>query len=303
MSNLIHSPLVYSPEKSVSKRLKVVTAEDLDETPSDEDFPDSCGMMTAKSDGSDSADNVGTAVNPEPVRLGSVPATYSTGSMRNLGEKSIKSSQNSLVSGSQLIFESGNSESGNPDDFVPREIKALLHSLPFFSGLTESDQFIDTISKTLRIRKCKPGDIIVRQGEVAKAMFFIIKGTLKVISEDGEIDLAELSSGSYCKFDVLILVGEIGILFDVKRTATVVAKTAGTLATLTSERVQKELAAYPQIKKSIQDQAKIRLLSLAKEYEKVGRKVSVALAELFRAGRLRAQPWPRGREPVLPDAA
>lgn len=76
-----------------------------------------------------------------------------------------------------------------------------------------------------------------------------------------------------------MLVGEIGILFDVKRTATVVAKTAGTLATLTSEKVQKELAAYPQINKSIQDQAQLRLLSLAKEYERVGRKVSTVLAE------------------------
>jgi hypothetical protein len=75
------------------------------------------------------------------------------------------------------------------------------------------------------------------------------------------------------------IVGEIGILFDVKRTATVVAKTAGTLATLTSEKVQKELAAYPQINKIIQEQAQNRLLSLAKEYEKVGRKVSTVLAE------------------------
>lgn len=82
---------------------------------------------------------------------------------------------------------------------IPKDIKNLLHTLPFFAGLTESQEFIDAISKTLGVRTNKPGDVIIRQGETARAMFFIIKGSLTIISEDGEIEIAELSSGSYCR--------------------------------------------------------------------------------------------------------
>jgi Cyclic nucleotide-binding domain len=140
----------------------------------------------------DSHDIVDTVLNTEPVRLDIIQNSVS-GSIGFQDKSAISSSENSISLSSQILPDTG-------DDSVPREIKTLLHSLPFFSGLTESDEFIDNISKTLRIRKCKPGDVIVSQGEVAKAMFFIIKGTLKVISEDGEIDFAELSSGTYCGF-------------------------------------------------------------------------------------------------------
>jgi hypothetical protein len=193
MSNLVHSPLVHSPVKPSSKRLKVVLAEDIDETPSEEDFPSNPLTVNLKDAEYyvDSHDIVSTAVSTEPVRLGGISNSVSISS--GVQEKSF-TSENSLSLGSQMMLDTGG------DDGVPREIKTLLHSLPFFSGLTESDEFIDNISKTLRIRKCKPGDIIVRQGEIAKAMFFIIKGTLKVSSEDGEIDFAELSSGTYCEF-------------------------------------------------------------------------------------------------------
>ncbi|KAJ3354290.1 hypothetical protein HDU91_005787, partial [Kappamyces sp. JEL0680] len=165
--------------------------------------------------------------------------------------------------------------SGRNSGTIPSRVKVLLHTLPFFSGLSESDDFIDEISKTLKFRKCQVGDVIIRQGEAARAMFFVIKGTLKVISEDGEIDLAELTSGSYCKHrGRLMVVGEIGILFDVTRTATVVAKTPCTLLSLTSERVSQELAVHPEIAKRVRDNAQERLLSLAKEYERNGKSVS-----------------------------
>jgi CRP-like cAMP-binding protein len=174
----------------------------------------------------------------------------------------------------------GDLGSGKTFTQVPREVKVLLHTLPFFSGLSQSEDFIDDISKTLQFRKFQTGDIVIRQGEAARAMFFIIKGTLKVISEDGEIDLAELTSGSYCKHykNNNILVGEIGILFDVKRTATVVAKTSCTLLSLTSENVSEELAAYPEIALRVRENAHGRLVALAQEYEKNGKKLSTDIS-------------------------
>lgn len=90
-------------------------------------------------------------------------------------------------------------------DAVPKEIVHLLETIPFFSGLQESSHIIEKISKVLLLRKYQMGDVIVRQGESARAMFFIVKGSLKVISDDGEIDLAELTTGSYCMLNQFTL--------------------------------------------------------------------------------------------------
>jgi CRP-like cAMP-binding protein len=48
------------------------------------------------------------------------------------------------------------------------------------------------------MKKYVTGDVVIRQGTTAKAMFFVVKGLLKVISEDGEVDIGELSAGTYC---------------------------------------------------------------------------------------------------------
>lgn len=58
------------------------------------------------------------------------------------------------------------------------------------------------------------------------------------------------------------------------RTATVVAKTPCTLLTLTAESVAHALESYPEIKKNVTEQAQKRLILLAKEYEKSGKKIS-----------------------------
>ena len=80
---------------------------------------------------------------------------------------------------------------------LPADLIHLLHTLPFFAGSC-SDSFLAEISKGLRVRKCGPGDVLVKHGDKAKTMFFILKGTLNVVSQDREVELAELTSGSFC---------------------------------------------------------------------------------------------------------
>jgi CRP-like cAMP-binding protein len=94
---------------------------------------------------------------------------------------------------------------------IPSDLLNLLHTLPFFTGLEKSEEFICKISKVLSLRKFYPGDVVVTQGETAKAMFFIIKGSLTVISDDGEIELAELTSGTYCMFSSLLQSGNMSL--------------------------------------------------------------------------------------------
>ncbi|KAJ2994281.1 hypothetical protein HDV02_001716 [Globomyces sp. JEL0801] len=172
----------------------------------------------------------------------------------------------SSVSDAPTLSESPFRESPADIDFpsIPVEIKSLIHTLPFFSECSESTRFVDEISKVLSMRKYCTGDRVIRQGDSARAMFF---GRVKVISEDGEVEIAELSTGSYF--------GEIGIMYDVKRTANVVAKTNCTLIVLTAEKVNLILESFPEIKQSMKENAQERMISLADEYNKTGKSVNL----------------------------
>ncbi|KAH9250649.1 hypothetical protein BASA81_011569 [Batrachochytrium salamandrivorans] len=158
---------------------------------------------------------------------------------------------------------------------IPGELYTLLTKLPFFAGVAETDSFLHEICKTMYVRKHSPGDIVIRQGDVARAMFFILKGSLKVVSEDGEIDFGELTQGT--------IFGEIGILFDIKRTATVVAKTYCTLVTLLSDVVHKKLAFYPEIERVMKSAAQDRLALMSQELQRAGRQPPPELREKFLA--------------------
>ena len=115
----------------------------------------------------------------------------------------------------------------------------------------------------------------MRQGEISKAVFFIVKGTIEVINNDGEITFAELSSGSY--------VGEIGIMFNMKRTASVVAKTNCTLLVMTGDDLRSVLKKYPEAERSMQKAAHQRITDLAREYDKSGRPMTPELIEQLNA--------------------
>jgi Cyclic nucleotide-binding domain len=84
---------------------------------------------------------------------------------------------------------------------LPSELSSLLMSLPFFRSLTPGSGFLADISAHLRVRKYGAQDIVLKHGDEAKALFFVIKGVLSVTSEDREVEFAELEPGSFCSND------------------------------------------------------------------------------------------------------
>jgi F-box/leucine-rich repeat protein 7 len=80
---------------------------------------------------------------------------------------------------------------------------------------------------------------------------------VQVCSRDAECIFAELHQGSFF--------GEIGILFSIPRTATIIADTKCFVACLTAETLQKILPKYPQVEKVIRFEAEERLAILTKK--------------------------------------
>ena len=59
----------------------------------------------------------------------------------------------------------------------------LFHNAP--------EELIELILNRMRSRMVEPGDEICKEGEEAKAMYWIIRGTVAVVSRDGESKFAD----------------------------------------------------------------------------------------------------------------
>ena len=106
---------------------------------------------------------------------------------------------------------------------VPVVQIALLRSLPMFAGLPAPA--LEGLAAALEPVTLNPGDIVIRQGDPGDAYYAVAAGELDA-SQDGRL-LGRFGRGEG--------VGEIALLRDIPRTATVTARTAATVYRLDRE--------------------------------------------------------------------
>jgi signal-transduction protein with cAMP-binding, CBS, and nucleotidyltransferase domain len=49
-----------------------------------------------------------------------------------------------------------------------------------------NEEFIATLARNLKMRVYTDGTYVIRKGEVGRAMFFILRGEVEILSEDGK---------------------------------------------------------------------------------------------------------------------
>jgi F-box/leucine-rich repeat protein 7 len=143
---------------------------------------------------------------------------------------------------------------------LPLDLLDRLRSFPLF--LSAPDSFLAAIGTHLRPQLHQPHDYILTEGEHAKAMYWLVRGAVRVTSRDGESTYAELKPGAFF--------GEIGILMDIPRTATIIANTRSLVVRLNKEDLKKELPQYPDVERAIMDEAKERLSILKRKKKEIG---------------------------------
>lgn len=139
---------------------------------------------------------------------------------------------------------------GMPLDLIDR-----IRSFPLFK--TAPDAFLYEVGLVLKPQMYAPNDYIMTEGDDAKAMYWIVRGAVAVTSRDGESTYAELKPGSF--------VGEIGILMDRPRTATVIARTRCLGLQLKKEDLRRILPRFPDVERAIREEALERLAILEKK--------------------------------------
>ncbi|CZR55410.1 related to F-box protein PpaB [Phialocephala subalpina] len=143
---------------------------------------------------------------------------------------------------------------------MPLDLVDRIRSFPLF--LSAPDSFLAAIGKHLRPQVHSPHDHILTEGDEAKAMYWLVRGAVAVTSRDGEATYAELKPGAFF--------GEIGILMDVPRTATIIARTKCLLVVLKKEDLRTELPNFPEMEQAIMEEAQERLTILNKKRKESG---------------------------------
>lgn len=132
---------------------------------------------------------------------------------------------------------------------IPPQLLSKLSQFPLFK--TAPSAFHKAIAGRLKLIQHHAQEYIVKFGEPAKAMYWILRGSVAVTSPDGEMIHTELVPGQFF--------GEIGILFNRPRTATVIARTKVLLGVLTADNFNAVLPDFPKVERMIRDEAQERL--------------------------------------------
>jgi voltage-gated potassium channel len=121
----------------------------------------------------------------------------------------------------------------------------MVARFPLFSGLTAAE--IGDILKLLRAQIFEPGDVIIRQGDSGHAMFFIAAGEVEIELPKERV---RIRAGSFF--------GEMAVLKDAKRSATVTAATRANLLVLEAQDLRALMNRERRIAERIREVARDR---------------------------------------------
>jgi voltage-gated potassium channel len=100
----------------------------------------------------------------------------------------------------------------------------------------------------MRAQTVEPGDVIVRRGDAAHSMYFVAAGQVEIELKDGRI---RLGVGHFF--------GEIAVLRQARRSATVTAVTRASLLVLDAHDLQALMEREPRVAERIDDVMRERI--------------------------------------------
>jgi CRP-like cAMP-binding protein len=120
------------------------------------------------------------------------------------------------------------------------ELKTKLKTIKLFSAM--SDDFFAKFIPFLKTHHFNTGSAIIKEGETGRDMFILIKGTVRVVKKtmSGDEYTAALLKDEYG-----IIFGEVGLLSEEKRSASVITENPCDIAELKCDDFNKFLDAQP----------------------------------------------------------
>ncbi|XP_017790601.1 PREDICTED: potassium/sodium hyperpolarization-activated cyclic nucleotide-gated channel 2 [Habropoda laboriosa] len=139
------------------------------------------------------------------------------------------------------------------EDVINYNCRSLVASVPFFANADSN--FVSDVVTKLRYEVFQPGDIIIKEGTIGSKMYFIQEGIVDIVMANGDV-ATSLSDGSYF--------GEICLLTNARRVASVRAETYCNLFSLSVDHFNAVLDQYPLMRRTMESVAAERLNKIGK---------------------------------------
>ena len=120
------------------------------------------------------------------------------------------------------------------EDVINYNCRSLVAAVPFFTNA--EPEFVSSVVTKLKYEVFQPGDIVIKEGTIGSKMYFIQEGIVDIVMGNGET-ATSLSDGSYF--------GEICLLTNARRVASVRAETYCNLFSLSVDQFNAVLDMYP----------------------------------------------------------
>jgi len=117
---------------------------------------------------------------------------------------------------------------------------SLLERVPLFADCSE--ETLRSLAKHMRRKKVEQNEYLVKRGEIAQEMFFIINGRVSIMAgstTETNSHITDLGDGSFC--------GEMGLLYEIPRTASVITLTTCDLCVLQKNDFEEFKKLHPEI--------------------------------------------------------
>ncbi|KAJ3390047.1 hypothetical protein HDU84_007995 [Entophlyctis sp. JEL0112] len=119
------------------------------------------------------------------------------------------------------------------------------------------DPLLDMLAMAIRYFIYERGQLVVKMDDPSEAIYFMHYGTVEVVGRNGEVH-AELTAGAFF--------GEVGVLLNVPRSASIRAKTENVYAfALFKQEMDSLVCSYPVLKEMLNSAAKERMLMVQKQ--------------------------------------
>ncbi len=150
--------------------------------------------------------------------------------------------------------------------YAERAVKTYLRKVPLFSNLDDST--LEKLERDVNLKSYNSGDVIFREGDQGDSLYIIRTGFVKITKRhlDKEQIIAYLSQGNYF--------GEMALLEDERRTATILAFTNVEVLQVLREDFNMLLKADPKLAEGIKDiimERKLKTLKVQRDPAKAER--------------------------------
>lgn len=133
-------------------------------------------------------------------------------------------------------------------------LQTMIEKVPIFTGA--SPDLIRQIVVALKPEVYTPGDFVFRKGDIGNTMFFIARGGVQVVGDDGTTVFATLKEGNFF--------GEIALIMSSPRTASIRAMEFCDLYTLDKDTFNEIVSNYPKFAEHILELARERQTEVGK---------------------------------------